>query len=78
MDKNEYEGPSDLHYYTKVCTELNIPTVPLIETTVLSSDLIEKYSTGIDKINGQRFEGVVLKYDRSSFKIINLSYDERK
>lgn len=78
MDRNEYEGPSDPHYYTKVASELGIPTVPLIEDSVLTRELIDKYATGIDKIDGKRFEGVVLKYDGGSFKVINLSYDERK
>ena len=30
------------------------------------------------EIDGKRFEGVVIKYGKTSFKVINLSYDERK
>lgn len=78
MDRNQYEGPSDPHYYTKVAAALDIPVVPLIEDTLLTRQLIDKYSTGIDKIDGKRFEGVVLKYDEGSCKVINLAYDERK
>lgn len=80
-DTLTYEGPSDPHYYEKVAssTVVGIPVVPVIEREVpLTQDLIAKYSSGIDKIDGKRFEGVVIKYGKSSFKVINLSYDERK
>ncbi len=80
MDTMRYEGPNDLHYYSKVANAfaVPIPTVPLVETAELTPELIEKYSSGIDKINGQRFEGVVMKCRDMTFKVINLSYDERK
>ena len=81
MDRHEYEGPNDFHYFEKVCSSFvgPIPTVPTIERqVVLTPELIEKYARGIDKIDGKRFEGVVIKYGKTSFKVINLSYDERK
>lgn len=81
MDKRKYEGPNDPHYYEKVAaaTVGGIPVVPMVERqTVLTPELIEKYSRGIDKIDGKRFEGVVIKHSLGSFKVINLSYDERK
>jgi RNA ligase (TIGR02306 family) len=78
-DLHRYTTPTDDHYYTKVCDALTIPVVPMLEKQVpLSLTLIEKYSNGIDRIDGKRFEGVVIKHDAGSFKIINLSYDERK
>jgi hypothetical protein len=80
-DTLSYEGPNDPHYYEKVAaaTVGGIPTVPMIERqVVLTPELIEKYARGIDKIDGKRFEGVVIKYGKTSFKVINLSYDERK
>jgi RNA ligase (TIGR02306 family) len=80
-DTLTYEGPSDPHYYEKVAAAVvgGIPVVPMIERdALLTKDMIAKYSAGIDKIDGKRFEGVVVKYEKSSFKIINLSYDERK
>jgi len=79
MDKLEYADPSDDHYYEKVCAQLNIPVVPMLEkSVVLTPEHIQKYSTEIDKIDGKPFEGVVVKHAAGSFKIINLQYDERK
>lgn len=79
MDELCYAGPDDIHYYENVCKQLNIPTVPMLEKSVaLTRDHIDKYSMLIDKIDGKPFEGVVVKYAGGSFKIINLSYDERK
>jgi len=80
-DKLRYEGPDDEHYYTKVANAcvVPIPVVPMIERQVeLTPELIEKYARGIDKIDGKRFEGVVIKWNGGSFKVINLSYDEKK
>jgi RNA ligase (TIGR02306 family) len=80
-DTLAYEGPNDPHYYEKVAaaTVGEIPVVPMVERqVVLTSELIEKYARGIDKIEGKRFEGVVIKHSLGSFKVINLSYDERK
>ncbi len=79
MDKLEYANPSDDHYYEKVCAQLNIPVVPMLEKdVVLTREHIQKYSSEIDKIDGKPFEGVVVKHAAGSFKIINLQYDERK
>jgi len=79
MDELCYAGPDDIHYYENVCAQLNIPTVPMLEKrVVLTPEHIDKYSALIDKINGKPFEGVVVKYAGGSFKIINLTYDERK
>ena len=79
MDKLEYADPSDDHYYEKVCAQLNIPVVPMLEKdVVLTPEHIQKYSSEIDKIDGKPFEGVVVKHAAGSFKIINLQYDERK
>jgi hypothetical protein len=78
-DLRRYATPNEDHYYTKVCDKLNIPTVPMLETQVsFSQSIIEKYSEGITHIDGKRFEGVVIKHNTGSFKVINLSYDERK
>jgi RNA ligase (TIGR02306 family) len=80
-DTLTYEGPNDPHYYERVAapTVGGIPVVPMVERqVVLTPELIEKYARGIDKIDGKRFEGVVIKHSLGSFKVINLSYDERK
>jgi RNA ligase (TIGR02306 family) len=79
MDELCYAGPDDNHYYEKVCAQLNIPVVPMLEKgVVLTPEHIQKYSAEIDKIDGKAFEGVVIKHAGGSFKIINLQYDERK
>jgi RNA ligase (TIGR02306 family) len=79
MDELCYADPDDNHYYEKVCAQLNIPVVPMLEKgVVLTPEHIQKYSAEIDKIDGKAFEGVVIKHAGGSFKIINLQYDERK
>lgn len=81
MDKRKYEGPNDPHYYEKVAaaTVGGIPVVPMIERQVpLTQELINKYAREINKIDGKSFEGVVIKHNNGSFKVINLAYDERK
>lgn len=78
-DSHRYEGPNDEHYYEKVCKILDIPVVPMLEhQVILTQDIIDKYSIGLTHVNGERFEGVVIKHNGGSFKVINLSYDERK
>jgi len=79
MDTHKYENPQSEHYYEKVCAALDIPVVPMVERQVpLTFALIDKYSIEMNHINGQRFEGVVMKHNGGSFKIINLDYDTRK
>ena len=79
MDKREYADPSDDHYYEKVCAQLNIPVVPMLEKdVVLTPEHIQKYSSEIDKIDGKPFEGVVVKHAAGSFKILNMTYDSNK
>jgi RNA ligase (TIGR02306 family) len=66
-------------YFTKVAGELELPTVPILQYDVeLSQDLIDHYAIGIKKIDGKFFEGVVIKYDGGSFKVINKHYDANK
>lgn len=79
IDKKRYEGPNDEHYYEKVCKELDLPTVPMIEKQVpLTYELLEKYDSGIDRLDGLPFEGVVIKGDDFHCKVINKFYDSEK
>lgn len=78
FDTFSYENVKDKHYYLNVCQELDIATVPTIETAKLTPELIKKYAEDISEINGKPFEGVVIKHSKGSFKVINLAYDERK
>lgn len=77
IDENRYVNKDEDHYYTRVCQELDLPVVPLIETTILTDDLIEKYRT-METLDDKLFEGVVVKHDNGSFKIINVVYDSKK
>ncbi len=80
MDTREYEGPNDPHYYTKLCSAfvIGIPCVPMIEQQIiLTPELIRKYSEELTELNGRLFEGVVIKHNKGSFKVINLHYDSK-
>ena len=59
--------------------DVNVPKCPIIERNVpLTQELIRKYDSEIDKINGNCFEGVVIQHKAGSFKVINKDYDSRK
>ena len=45
---------------------------------VLTPELVNHYSSGIEKLNGNLFEGVVVKHSNGTFKIINKHYDSKK
>lgn len=79
FDTNKYEGKNSQHYYVNVCKELDLPMVPMLEhNVVLTEELIRKYGDELDKIKDEPFEGVVVKGDDFSFKIINKTYDSLK
>jgi RNA ligase (TIGR02306 family) len=78
MDKLEYENTQDDHYYLAVAGVLGIPVVDQIGKFTLSQKIISRYSEEIKELNGRLFEGVVIKHETGSFKIINLHYDEKK
>ncbi len=72
IDENQYANKGHKYYFVHVAKELNLPIAPMVEEdVVLTPELLQKYSTGIDKINGLPFEGVVVKHSKGSFKIIN-------
>ena len=63
IKEHRYARIGDKFYFENVCKELDIPSVPIIEkSVVLTQELIDKYSTVIDKINGKPFEGVVINH----------------
>jgi RNA ligase (TIGR02306 family) len=78
FDTFQYENAGDEHYYANVCHRIGIPVVDHVEKAVLTPELIKHYAEDISEINGRAFEGVVIKHSTGSFKIINMSYDERK
>lgn len=80
LDTLEYEGINSIHYYNNVSKIIDIESVPMIEQgVVLTPELIKKYDEELETINGQYFEGVVIKLaDGSSFKVISKHYDSKK
>lgn len=78
FDTLQYENLGSEHYVYKLCSKIEIPTTDIIETTILTPELIKRYAEGMTEIGGKPFEGVVIKHSKGSFKIINLSYDEHK
>ena len=77
LDTLLYENVGNFSY-KEICNSLHLPTVPLLENNViLTPELIYKYDTELSLINGKPFEGVVMKHDNGSFKVINKNYDEK-
>lgn len=79
IDAHEYANKGHRYYFKTVADEIGLPIAPMIEENVeLTPELVEKYSIGITELNGKPFEGVVVKTDEDTFKIINKSYDSNK
>jgi RNA ligase (TIGR02306 family) len=79
IGERRYANKGDPFYFLNIAEELRLPTVPVVERdVVLTPELIHKYSEGIEKLNGQPFEGVVVQGKFGSFKIISKSYDAKK
>jgi RNA ligase (TIGR02306 family) len=78
IDEMRYTNPGEKHYFVNVCQELDLPLVPIIEqNTTLTPELIDYYDK-LEKYNDNYFEGVVIKGEGFSFKVINKWYDESK
>lgn len=79
IDERRYARKGDPYYIFDIAPQMGLPTVPVLNRDVpLTPELIAYYAEGIDKLNGQPFEGVVINWAGGSFKVINLSYDSRK
>lgn len=79
IDEHRYAGKDDEHYYVNVCKTLELPVVPMVEENVeLTESLVKKYSDELEQLNGNLFEGVVIKGKDFSFKVINKFYDSKK
>jgi RNA ligase (TIGR02306 family) len=75
----QYERKDSQMYFKWVANYCLVPHVDIIEQDVkLTPELLQKYSTGIEKVNGEYFEGVVINHSRGSFKVINKYYDSKK
>ena len=79
IDDRKYANKGGDFYFERVATDLGLHTVEVLERNVeLTEDLIQKYSANLEKINGNHFEGVVVKFNGGSFKIISKIYDSLK
>jgi RNA ligase (TIGR02306 family) len=78
IDNRAYEGITDDHNYVRVARALGIPTVPVLEQVPLTRGLIDMYDHIKETVDGKPFEGVVMKGDGFSFKVINKHYDSKK
>lgn len=79
IDQHKYETKGSQHHFPAVCKALDLPMVPLIEQdVVLTPELIRRYDSELDSIEGRPYEGVVINHSQGSFKVINKSYDSKK
>lgn len=79
ITNREYERKGSDYYFLNVAAELEIPTVPMVaQDVILTQNVIDLYSTGMKKLDGKYFEGVVVQHANGSFKIINKYYDSQK
>lgn len=77
--EHHYAGPGNQHDYTRVCEAFGLPAVDVIEEGVpLTEEMIRRYGDELDALNGQPFEGVVIKGQGFSFKVMNKYYDSKK
>jgi RNA ligase (TIGR02306 family) len=79
IDDYRYANKGDRFYFKNVACSMNLPHVDIIEENVpLTMDLLDNYSKELKKVNGNHFEGVVIKHQNGSFKCINKFYDSEK
>lgn len=63
IKEHKYARKGDAFYFPIVANTLMLPHVPILEeNVVLTQTLIDKYSTGLKKIDGKAFEGVVINH----------------
>lgn len=79
IDERCYARKGHPYYIFDIANEMGLPTVPVLERdVVLTPELVAKYATGLEKINGQPFEGVVINWSGGSFKVLSKVYDSKK
>lgn len=79
IDEHRYARKGHPLYFLTIADELRLPTVPILECdVVLTPELVAKYATGLEQINGKPFEGVVAQGAFGSCKILSKVYDSKK
>ena len=75
----QYANKGSRYYFKNVANEIDLPICPMVEENViLTKELVKKYSIDLEEIHGLPFEGVVIKHEFGSFKVINKLYDSKK
>jgi len=70
IDERKYARKGDRFYFYDVAREMNLPHVPIVEhDVILTPELVQKYSSGISKIDNLPFEGVVINHGEYVKKI---------
>lgn len=62
IDERRYARKGDPFYFVNVCTELDLPHVSIIETGILTEEMIKMYSEELSELDGLPFEGVVINH----------------
>jgi RNA ligase (TIGR02306 family) len=79
INEHQYAEKGHKYYFKNVAAATGLPIAPMIqEDVMLTAEMVKFYAEDIAKLNGQYFEGVVVKTAKSSFKIINNYYDANK
>lgn len=74
-----YAEKGHKYYFKNVAAAMGLPIAPMIaEDIVLTPEIVKYYSEEITQLDGKNFEGVVVKTEDTSFKIINKYYDSLK
>ena len=78
IEENRYEYRLSDYYFAYLCFFLDLPAIPTIECNVLLTKELIEYYENLETIDNNYFEGVVIKTDKTSFKVINKYYDMLK
>lgn len=80
LDERRYFRRGELLYHQNIASVLGIEAAPIVESDViLTPELIEHYQSEIKRLpNGEKFEGVVFKWNGGTMKILNKNYDADK
>lgn len=73
-----YEDPAGPFGYKTLCAVLGLEAVPTIERAELTPELLTRYGDELESLDGEPFEGVVLKAGGWSCKVVNKWYDSKK
>jgi len=62
IDERRYARKGDPFYFVNLCNQLDLPHVPMIETDILTKEMIKMYSEELTELDNYPFEGVVVNH----------------